>query len=755
MENKAIKYLGMGLNVLISVFLALTECFIYELSDSIIMDIVLILCGTFFSWIFITQQLGWKKGDISPFFYWALAIKRITLVGTYRSEFIYFLFGFLNGIYSSKLVVKDQKRYFQKARTSFQVILILVLILFNFLTNTFQYQIILIIFNIILLLLLGIYDNIEIQPINSKQQDFNTDQRNTQAELKKCQTIIQQYQSSKSIWEQFNYLTDDWICKIDINKYKFNRSWESKEQSFVLKNFLQENKTNLNQFLNSLIIVGQSSNASVQLQYELQENNTLLQWLEKNYLQENRQNQQNFEKQKQLKDTKTNKQQVQDDQQSILSPQNDGKYIIQKDQSQDFSRLQATPLNMDQQVFANKKFLQCQLCLNQIIYNLNLSIFLIDDDKSNEIKQQSIIIQMKNIDRLIKSEIIDQQRSLFYRFISRLSFHSSQMLKSVCLIKKSIQLQLKEFDSIKSSNFNSSFNDIVLRKSERHIGGLFNAQQTFANQTSEQNTNQKITSTHSNPHESQILNMQQLQIAYFQQSQEIFKQIEKLNFDLIIMKQNNFNFFELFSHTKLDIEQFNILSSFNIVKDIFQQNPLLNQHNIIITQEINHETQVIIQSDRQKFKQILINIINNSIENFEHNFNIKKYQNYENPQIQQRYLKSKQDLKQQNMIVIKAQSDQDRIIIEIQDNGGGIDEEQLKNRLNECKFGLAASQKLLRYLAYDTRKPLEIINYEKCTTGVKGTIIKFVLPITFDNFQQNEDSNQSESLIISNIRDKV
>lgn len=46
-------------------------------------------------------------GDISPFFYWALAIKRITLFGLYRNEFIYFLFGFLNGIYSSKLEVKD------------------------------------------------------------------------------------------------------------------------------------------------------------------------------------------------------------------------------------------------------------------------------------------------------------------------------------------------------------------------------------------------------------------------------------------------------------------------------------------------------------------------------------------------------------------------------------------------------------------------------------------------------------------------
>ncbi|CAD8135032.1 unnamed protein product [Paramecium octaurelia] len=741
MKNKTMQIFGMSLNVLISIFLALAECFINDLSDSIIMDIVFILCGTFFSWIYITQQLGWNKGDISPFFYWALAIKRITLVGINSSEFIYFLFGFLNGIYSSKLIVQDQKMYYKKTRNAFQIILISVLIVYNFLTNPCNHQIILIISNIILLVLLGLQDNFEFQLIGSKQEDFKTNQRNSQAELKKCQTIIQQSQSKKSIWEQFNQITDDWICKIDIIKFKFNRTWESKEQSLVLQNFLSENKTNLCQFFNHMIIVRQSQNASIIAQFELQDNNTFLQWLEKNYLQETPQN---IIKQKQFSD-RQNVNQAEDDQKSMLSP--DRRYINQNDLSQDFSGLQPSPLNVDIQTPNNKTFLQCYLCLNQIVYNLSLSIFLVDDDKTNPQKQQSIIIQMKNVDKLIKSEILDQQRSTFYRYIGRLATHSGEVLKSVNVLKKTLQQQLKEFD------YSLSFNDTIFKKSERHIGGISNPYQTVLSHTPECNTNQKLTSTHSNPHESQILNLQQLQIAYYQQSLEILKQIEKLNFDLIMMKQNNFNFFVLFSHTQLDIEQFNILSSFNIVKDIFQQNPILNQHNIIITQEVNHQTQVIIQSDKWKIKQILINIINNSIENFE--LNNQGIQNEKNENLQtQQQMSQKQDLKQQNMIIFKAHSDQDKIIIEISDNGGGIKEEMLKNRLNDCRFGLAATQTLLRCLAYDTQKPMEIINYV-ASTGVQGTVIKFVLPITRDNFQLYAENKQHESLIIHKRTDKI
>ncbi|CAK78898.1 unnamed protein product (macronuclear) [Paramecium tetraurelia] len=743
MNNRAMQLLGMSLNVLISVLLALIECFINELSDSIIMDIVFILCGTFFSWIYITQQLGWNKGDISPFFYWALAIKRITLVGINSSEFIYFLFGFLNGIYSNKLVVKDQKMYYKQVRNAIQVILISVLIVYNFLTNPCNHQIIFIISNIILLVLLGLYDNYESQFIGSKQEGFNTNQRNSQVELKKCQTI-QQPQSTKSIWEQFNCLTDDWICKIDINKFKFNRTLETKEQSLVLQNFLQENKSNLSQFFSNLIIVRQSQNASIISQFELQENNTFLQWLEKNYLQETPQN---FIKQKLFSDRQNINQQAEDDQKSMLS--HDRRYINQNDLSQDLSGLQPLPLNVDIQTSNNKTFLQCYLCLNQIVYNLSLSIFLVDDDKTNQSKQQSIIIQMKNVDKLIKSEILDQQRSIFYKHIGRLATHSGEILKSVNVLKKSLQQQLKEFD------YSLSFNDTIFKKSERYIGGISNPYQAVLNHTPESNTNQKLTSTHSNPHESQILNLQQLQIAYYQQSQEILKQIEKLNFDLIMMKQNNFNFFVLFSHAQLDIEQINISSSFNIVKDIFQQNPILNQHNIIITQEINHQTQVIIKSDKMKIKQILINIIKNSIENFELNKQEIQNEKNENLQTQQRQMSSKQDLKQQNMIVFKAHSDQDKIIIEISDNGGGINEEMLKNRLNDCRFGLEATQKLLRFLAYDTQKPMEIINYVKGTTGVQGTVIKFALPISRDNFQIHEENKQHESLIINKRTDKT
>ncbi|CAD8045746.1 unnamed protein product [Paramecium sonneborni] len=751
MENKAMRYFGMSLNVLISVFLALLEIYVNQVSDSIIIDVVLILCGTFFSWIFISQKLGWKMADISPFFFWALAIKRIILVGIQRNEFVFFLFGFLNGIYASKLEIKDKKRYYLKAKTAFEVLLIMVLTIFNFLTNTINNHIILIIFYIILFVLIGIFENVntEIYPIALKQENCITDQRNTQAELKKCQTIIQQYQSTKSIWEQFNNLTDDWICQIDITKSTFNNDWEIQSQSFVLKKFLKENKTNLRQFFNHLQIVNQSQSIS---QSSLDENNTFLNWLEKNYLQKKWQNRLNFQKQKQFQNGQDSNQQFQEDQQSMISPQNDGRFMDQKDQILDCPAQSAALINMDTKESVHKTQIQCQLSLNSIKLNLNLIIYLVEDDRCNDHKQYSIIIHMKNIP---KNEILDSQRLIFYRYAGRIADKSSQMLQQVTLMKKSLQLQLTQFDKIKQSNFGSLsyYDDNAFNKSIQ-IRDFKQAYLNIQKQSPRQNTNQKVTSTLSHNHDSLDENIQKLSISYFQQLQEIFKQIDKLNFDLIIMEQNNFNFFELFSNPQLDIEQFNILTSINIVKEFFQQNPFLNQHNIIITQELNNETQVIIQSDKRKIKQILINIINNSIEKFELNQKELQLSKNENSQIQQRQTIQKQDLKYQNTIVIKTQCDIDKIIIEISDQFGGIDQEQLNNRLNDCKFGLSASQKILRYLAYDPQKPLEIINYEKCSTGVKGTVVRFVLPKTRDNFQLLEESNHMESLTVKIIRDK-
>ncbi|CAD8047425.1 unnamed protein product [Paramecium sonneborni] len=729
MENKPIKIFGMSINILISTFLALTECYINKISDSIIMDIVLIICGTFFSWIFITQKLGWKQGDISPFFFWTLAIKRIILVGIYRSEFIYFLFGFLHGIYSSKLEIKDKKRYYLKAKTTFQVLLTMVLIIFNFLTNTIQHQIVLIIFYIILFFLIGIYENIEIYTNDLKQEDCIIDQRNTQAELKKCQTIIQQYQSTTSLWEQFNNLTDDWICQIEITNCTFHHCWEIKGQSFVLQRFLKENKANIRQFFNNLYIFGESQNLS---QSVIDENNTFLNWLEKNYLQLNSNNGQNFQKQKLFQDgSDSHQQQFYEDQQSIISPQNDGRFMFQKDQILDHPAFSATPLNMELKESTQKTLLQCQLCLNQIKLNLSLTIFLVDDDRCTEKKQQTIIIHMKNLQ---KNEILEQQRLIFYKFVRRMANQSGQMLKQVILMKKSMQFQLTQFDKIKSVSF---CDDNTFGKQE-----FKQVHQNIPNESQRQNTNQKITASLSHNHDSLDENFQKLSICYFQKLQENLKYLEKLNFDLIIMKQNNFNFFEIYSIPSLDIEQFNILTSINIVKEIFQQNPFLSQHNIIISQEINNEDQLIIQSDKRKIKQILINIINNSIEKFENS------QTQQNQSIQQ------SDLKPQNIITIKTQCDIDKIIIEISDNFGGVDQEQLNNRLNDCKFGLSTCKKILRYLAYDPKKPLEIINYEKSSTGVKGTIVKFILPKLRDNFQLFEESKQSDSLTISIIREK-
>ncbi|CAD8143052.1 unnamed protein product [Paramecium octaurelia] len=765
-QSKAREYLHLILNIVISSLFAVLEQLLCNIQGTLIWDLVFIPCGIIFSLIHITSYFHWNKGDLSSFFFWALFMKRIFLFGINQGEFVFFLFGLLNGIYTNKLNVNDKKKYYWKSKTIVQVLVIFVLTIINLMKELSENNNAYIAIFIILTIILGVNDNIEIQnQATKKQEEFQTDLKHNQFEIKKCQTTIfqmqQQQQQQKSNWEQYQQQTDEWICKIDLNKYSLVESLNSCEQNYALRKSLGDYKISISQLFQNLMITSQQTNLqqSINLWSEIVETNSLQSWLEKNFFSDSSASKLEQAKQKQYRYGMDGIQGMQEDQISIISPQNEGKGTFNnKDQIHEFSGLSAFQQHGDMQgsnsVLFNKTTLGCYFQSNQIRIEMKASIFLMDDEFDN--KKQIIILVLRNIDKEITKvktslEKTEQQRIVFYKYINRVADDVSQILQQIVQIKKVLDQRQKEFDKIKQNNFITlSFCDgDAFIKSEKQIGEMKLSQKlSIPIQSPVQTAFQRVTSSLSQQHDIQEEQIQKLHT--ISQPSELTKQIEKWQFNVLQMEQNNFNFFELFSISEYKSDRFNFSTSLNIVKELFKDDSFVIKHNIIISQVVENENQMELNSDKRRVKQLLINIIKNSIQCFDFNISKGKSDFLQSMIIESKQETIHQELKVQNTIIINSSADDEKITVEITDNGGGITQEMLKNRIQDCKLGLQACQKILKNLSHDPRKPLEIINYMKTKNGIKGTVVKFTLSKQFVPTQSSEENLFSDSLTINN-----
>ncbi|CAD8136043.1 unnamed protein product [Paramecium octaurelia] len=703
-------------------------------------------------------------------------MKRIFLLGINEGEFVYFLFGLLNGIYTNKLNVNDKKKYYFKFKTIIQVLVISALIIYNFIQQAKGQSTALIVVYIIISLILGINDNIDLQNQTPIQEEYQTDLKHNLTEIKKSQTTIVQLQQQqqqqqqyyyqqqqlqqKSNWEQYQQQTDEWICKMDLNKYCLLDSLNLCEQNYAMRKSLGDLKISIQQLFQNLMITSQSTNLqqSINLWSEIVEKNSLQSWLEKNFFSENSAGKLELARQKQYRYGIDGIQGMQEDQISIISPQNEGKGTFNRDQVHELSAISAIQQHGDMQgsnsILFNKTTLGCYFLTNQLKIEMSVSIFLMEDEFDT--KKSILILVLRNIDKEVKRmktslEKTEQQKIVFYKYIKRVAEDVGQILQQIKNTKMKLDQRQKEFEKIKQSNFISlSFCDgDAFIKSEKMLGEMKLSQHlSVPNQPAGQNSNQRVTSSLSQNHETQDEQIQKLYS--FSQPSDLIKQIDKWQTNVLLIEQNNFNFFELFSTIEFQTHRFNFVNSLNSVKELFKQDNCVQKYNITISFELNNENEMVLISDKRKIKQVLMNIIKNSIQSFDFNLSRRQSEKLTAMSNEQKQDIKQQELKVQNTIIIKTWADEEKIAVEVIDNGGGITQEMLKNRIQDCKLGLQACRKILKQLSHDPRKPLDIVNYVKTKDGIKGTVVQFTLSKQFVPSQSIEENVFSDSLTMNN-----
>ncbi|CAD8086786.1 unnamed protein product [Paramecium primaurelia] len=190
-----------------------------------------------------------------------------------------------------------------------------------------------------------------------------------------------------------------------------------------------------------------------------------------------------------------------------------------------------------------------------------------------------------------------------------------------------------------------------------------------------------------------------------QKNCQITQFINQLQFQFMKITQNNFNYFEVFSlneYIQLEKKKVDITQTINLLINQFNYDEIVIGQKINISLKDNLKNKYIM-TDIRRLKQLLFNIIYNSIKSYE--FHLK-------------------DSKKEKIIQIVLKNYEANIRFEIIDYGCGLKEESVNpKRLDDCKLGLAASQKLIKLLGGND-KQLKIIRSQ----SMNQTNVIFELP---------------------------
>ncbi|CAD8089657.1 unnamed protein product [Paramecium primaurelia] len=701
--KKELKY---SLNYFISLFFLGLEI---ELQDDLnviqILSIIIIGISITFRVLYSFQQISWKI-DISPIFLWLLTLGRINGANNLKQEsnnFLFYTLGFVNGQYNNTLNIKNQNTIIDKGKIFVQIVILITCL---FIKNDIQIGIMFIL--IILCILIGLNEIFYKQMLNEIEIQVNENNQNKlfnelsfqqiqKSQIRHDEQIFikhsrgcplesiaeddeipdskqkQQNASNStksSLWGNFVFQCDDYIIKFSFNAYQNNSLLQNSISNYSFSKFLQDNIITFVDFLSEMKVFNDIHWTQYDIQSpEFKKQQSLYDWLQYHLEQ--------YKIIEQLQSKKSLKQQDGTDPLQISNLSNQKSLLMDLIMEKSIMGLSSIPYQQNSSETMNlkngKMNLFGRIKTSKSVYDLQIKFYIFEEDTDG----LAIVFLMRDIDKLVQS--IKQNVKNLELLEVATKFIQNQASK-ITEIHKWIR-EIKSPSSLIETDYLSRMGTSV-RKRTYSMSSNRNSEE------GQSDISEKV----------QLRKQNQLQLF-----------LQKLQFDLFQVEQDNFNFFEVFSQTEkiwFDKKKIDISQTIHLIFNQFHYNQTLIKYGVKLMLIDNNLHDKNIITDARRFKQLLINLINNSIQAYQ-------YEQY---------------LQQPNEIEITVWNYYEEIHFTITDYGCGLTQFQLNQiRLQECKLGLAAAQRLL-YQLTSGKKQIMI----QCLN--QKTIVSFQLPrILFDD----------------------
>ncbi|CAD8119492.1 unnamed protein product [Paramecium sonneborni] len=698
--KKEMKY---SLNYFISFFFLGLEIGLQNNLNIIqILSIIIIVISIAFRVLYSLQKISWKI-DISPIFFWLLTLARINSANNLKQEshsFLFYALGFMNGQYNNTFSIQNENPIIFKGKICVQILIFITCLS---ITNDIQLGIMFIL--IILCILIGLNEifyrqmlsEAEIQGKENKQNKlFNelsfqqilksqTKPSNDEQlfikhsrgcplesiaedeEIPECKQKQQNASNStkSSLWGNFVFQCDDYIIKFSFNAYQNNSLIQNSVSNYSFSKFLQDHNITFVDFLSEMKVFNDIHLTQFDIQsQEFKKQQSLYDWLQYHLEQ--------YKMIEQLQTKKSLKQLDGADPLQLSNLSNQKSMLMDIIMEKSIMGLSSIPYQQSSSEALNlkngKMSLFGRIKTHKIIYDLQIKFYIFEEESDG----LAIVFLMRDIDKLVQSikqniknvELLD----IATKFIQNQAYKTTEIHKWIREIKNPSSLIETDYFSRMGTSARKRTYSLSSNKNSVELG------------------------------QSEI--SEKVQLRKINQLQQF---LSKLQFDFLQVEQDNFNFFEVFSQKEkiwFDRKKIDISQTINLLFDQFQHNQTVIKYGVkLMLIETNlHDKNII--TDARRFKQLLINLINNSIQAYQ-------FESF---------------MQQPNEVEITVWNYYEEIHFTITDYGCGLTQLQLnQSRLSECKLGLAAAQRLLYQLTAG-KKQLTI----QCLN--QKTTVSFQLP---------------------------
>ncbi|CAD8095429.1 unnamed protein product [Paramecium sonneborni] len=630
------------------------------------------------------------KQDYTPLFFWSLSLVRMIFIKNINKDqtiiWLYSL-GYSNGQYMSMIRFKWINEIVEIGKAIIQLGVLIGLLIYYF-EEQLGSSIILII-----MILFTQYHSYRqtIKLLELKIEDFNSQNKTNlngstnklisrkyeaqELNIKEVESISRQEASKHQIknqveiqpptqnivWHQFIEQSEDYISKFYFSTNDLENSIDQAQSNYQMLKFLQDNKCQLLSLFKDLKV-------SNELNVKLNESNnqekkqeSLLEWITLNV---NIQKFQDINYQRGLEENLVISSPIA--QQSVVMMD----AFIEKSIS-GISAIQLVQGSLEVSNLKSRKILYAKYNGKKQNYNFYIQISFFQEEVNNT-QRQVIAVILRDLEKQVKQ----------------------------------IKMNLKNIQKINSTIKFLQIQADLIQKTHRWVNQQQN--QIPEIQRSSRQTTQFIKRTNSicSYKDSVDDGLSEVSEKGSKNSQ-ISQFIYQLQFQFMKITQNNFNYFEVFSINdvvELEKKRVDITQTITLLLNYFQYDEIVIMKKISIQFNENLTNKIII-TDVRRLKQLLFNIIYNSIKSYE----------YDN-----------RNQKIQKIIQIVLKNYEENIRFQVIDNGCGLKDENINfKRIDDCKLGLAASQKLIKLLGGND-KQLQIFRSQ----SQNQTIVSFELPNT-------------------------